>query len=142
MASVDLKKVRLALRTNLLILNTDLPEYRAWENRAFTPPDNDFWIEEKQTLVSEVQIASNTIEVIGFYVIRILTTKGKGTGEIESIQKLIADQFPSATSYLSPDGTTSVEVFRTERDDPKEFDETTYAGLVRMYWRAYGSVNI
>lgn len=97
---------RAALRAQLLAVSGVSAAAVAWENRDFTPTTGTAWIRETVLPVSEVTVATGTIERRAILQLDLFHPVEAGTVDAETLAEAIKAAFAPGSS---PGGTVTVD---------------------------------
>lgn len=90
-------KIRRALRKQVLKApSVPTAANRSWENRNFVPPNpasTALWMREVYLPNGSPQVATNTVEAVGFMDFQVLVPKGTGTDDAEAVVESMSSQF-------------------------------------------------
>lgn len=133
----DLRKIRQTIRECFLdgLSEAIDPARVAWENRAFTPPTNDYWVQESVQIILENPAAMELWQILGKTNFAVFYPVGKGTEKIEELTQKISEAFEKYYS-LNTQG-IAVGIERIERSVNTQFDDHWWMGVVSIFWRAY-----
>lgn len=141
--SVDEKAVRLALRSQLVLVpGLPVEAKRAYENRAFKPPEVDpadvsaaMWVRETMLPASELPITFGEVQGIGVVQYDVVYPRGEGTEVPEGLAKAIKDQFKPGNSIVNSGVTLWIDESR--KRPGREWDENWFFFPVEVVWRTY-----
>lgn len=131
---IDYRAVRQGLRAILLAV-PGLPTARAWENRAFTPPNPpERWVRETLLFSSERLMATNTLEASGVMQYSLFEPAGVGTESVEDFGRTVRAAFKPTTTVPAVGLIVDRAECITGMQEPQ-----WYHVPIRITWRAYAA---
>jgi hypothetical protein len=129
---IDYRLIRQSMRP-LLLAVSGIPAARAWENRAFIPPDPPVrWIRETLLPVVERLISEHWIEATGITQYSLFEPARNGTEAVDDLAKAIRTAFKPTTAVPA----ASLIVDRAECGTGLQ-EPDWYHVPIRITWRAY-----